>query len=136
MMEAEMPLTKEQVQAIEAMPRETAAKLLAMIRAYKARFLAGAEPLPVSAIDQMVGYVDDKLMGQIVEDNRKAGGVPSPSGLLPPEREEPKVKGSGWAPNIPLSTPPGVEHIDRIADHFAALDRLDMVRQIMGKGEK
>lgn len=122
-----MPLTKEQLKAIEGMPYEEAAKLLAMIRAYKARFLAQAEPLPLSAIDEMAKIVPDKLMSEIVEDNRKAKGVPAPSGLLTPERTEPVVKGSGWAKPTPLEPPSGVRYVDEIAQHFAALDKEQMI---------
>ena len=42
-------------------------------------------------------------------------------------------RGTGWQNPIPLESPPGVKHVDRIAEHFAALDKLEMVRRFSGK---
>jgi hypothetical protein len=129
-MEAAMPLTKEQIQAIEAMPRETAAKLLAMIRAVKARYLASAGAMPLSAIDEMARIVPDGMMQDIVQEMKH--GRSAPSGLLAPERQEPPVKGSGWQKPVPLDVPPGTKYVDQLCDVQDAIDRRELKRRLGG----
>jgi hypothetical protein len=133
-MEDEMPLpTHEELSKMSA---EQLIGLWRLVRDFRMKMM-GAGPLPLSAIQEMEKITPDRLMASIVEDNRKAKGVPAPSGLIPDEKPEPKkVRGSGWQKPVPLDVPPGVKYCDEIADHFAALDRLDTIRQVMGKGEK
>jgi hypothetical protein len=83
--------------------------------------------LPLSAIDEMAKIVPDKLMAEIVGDNQKAKGVPAPSGLLPDEPKPMVQRGSGWAKPTPLEPPSGVRYVDEIAQHFAALDKEQMI---------
>jgi hypothetical protein len=89
-----MPLpTNEQ---LAGMSREQLLSLWALVRQFRIK-LMGLGPMPESAIEDMSKIVDDKLMRDIVADNFKAKGVPSPSGLIRDERRaEPQVRGSGW----------------------------------------
>jgi hypothetical protein len=131
-MEDAMPLpTNEQLAKLSP---EQLLQLWMLTQQFKRRLMAEG-CMPVSAIDDLARAVPDKLMSEIVNDQRR--GVAAPSGLAGPnEPQGPKVRGSGWDKPIPLESPPGVKYCDQIADHFAALDRLDMIRQIMGKGDK
>lgn len=130
-----MPLTKEQIQAIEALPNETAAKLLALIREFKAKFLASANPLPASALDEMVKIVPDRLMRDIVQDQRH--GRATPSSLAGPVEPRPApVRGSGWQKPADMGNPSGVKLCDQIADHFAQLDREQMIADAIDRVRK
>ena len=83
--------------------------------------------MPQSAIDEMTKAVDDKLMRDIVNDNRR--GVSEP-GWLPPKAGGAVKHGTGWVDPGRLEPPPSVKHVDRIADHFAALDRSETIKKI------
>src|SRR5215831_12380012 len=79
--------------------------------------LAGLGPMPASAIEEMAKITPDALVRSIVEDNRKAKGVPAPSGLLPDEPARPApVRGSGWAKTQPLELPSGTKYVDQLCD--------------------
>jgi hypothetical protein len=138
MMEDEMPLpTNEE---LARLPRETLLKLWVLTQQFKRRLMAEG-CMPVSAIDDLARAVPDKLMSEIVNDQRR--GVAAPSGLAgPSEPKEPKVRGSGWQAPTPLEPPSGIKYVDQIADHFAQLDReqmvadaIDRVRKIRGRGD-
>ena len=69
---------------------------------------------------------DDALVRAIVDDNR----APLTPRSVIPEAGRPKidmVRPSGFVEPRPLETP-YVREVDRIADHFDRLDRLDRVR--------
>jgi len=66
-------------------------------------------------------------MGDIVNDNRR--GVSEP-GWLPPKAGGAVKRGTGWVDPGRLEPPPSVKHVDRIADHFAALDRSETIKKI------
>jgi hypothetical protein len=121
-------LSDQEKQGLAAMSREQLAKLLALIREAKAMFGSGV--MPQSAIKAMTDVVDDKLAREIVSDLRS--GVGEPGGFLGPEKTVAKERGSGWQKPTPLEPPPGVAHCDRIADHFAALDKRDLERRLRG----
>jgi hypothetical protein len=71
---------------------------------------------------EMSKAVDDKLMREIVNDQRR--GVSQPSSMIPePPKGEPKPKGSGWVEPRPLESPPGVAILDKIMDQADAADR-------------
>jgi hypothetical protein len=132
-----MPLpTNEQLSKLSP---EQLVGLWRLVREFRLK-LMGAGPLPISAIEEMEKITPDRLMSDIVNDNRKAGGVPAPSGLIPDEKREVAVeRGSGWQKPTPLEPPSGIKYVDQIADHFAAMDReqaisdaIDRVRKIKG----
>jgi hypothetical protein len=78
--------------ALPFMDRETLEKLLALVREYKAKLQEGG--LPASTVEEMTKAVDDRLMADIVRDQRR--GV-SPPGWFPPETSAPVGRGTGWA---------------------------------------
>jgi len=126
-----MPLpTSEQ---LSQMSREQLVELAKLYLEFKAKLrAAGGSLMPASAVKAMTDVVDDKLMADIVKDMRH--GRSAPSGLIPDESvSKPVVRGSGWQSSRPLEPPPGVKHVDQIAEHFAALDKLEMVRRFSGK---
>ena len=84
--------------------------------------------LPASAVQAMVDVVPD--MRAIVEEQRH--GRSEPGGFLGPEKPRAKERGSGWINPTPLTPPSGVEHCDRIADHFAALDKRELEKRLKG----
>jgi hypothetical protein len=118
-------LSDQEKQALAAMSHQQLAKLLALIREAKAMFGSGV--MPRSAIQAMTDVVDDKLAREIVGDLRS--GVGEPGGFLGPEKTVAKQRGSGWINPTPLTPPSGVEHCDRIADHFAALDKRELEKK-------
>jgi hypothetical protein len=83
---------------------------------------------------RMARAVPDDVMRDIVADQRR--GVAQPSGLAAesdaPRRSMPR--GVAVGAEIPLAPPPGVALCDRIADHFAALDRVERARRLGGGG--
>jgi hypothetical protein len=113
---------------LEKLPRETQEKLLVLVRAELDRLKKQREGwMPPSAIQAMTAVVNDKLMRDIVNDNRR--GVSEP-GWLPPKAGGAVKRGTGWVDPGRLEPPPGVKHVDRIADHFAALDRLETLKKV------
>ena|SRR5215831_14079349 len=117
---------------LEKLPREAQEKLLALVRAVLAEREAERAKLrqgwmPQSAIDEMTKAVDDKLMRDIVNDNRR--GVSEPR-WLPPKAGGAVKRGTGWVDPGRLEPPPGVKHVDRIADRFAALNRSETIKKI------
>ena len=110
---------------VEQLPKEGLEMLLELVRAEKMR-LAGC--MPRSAVTAMTDVVDDKLMRDIVQDLRKlpdSGGFLQSSGAAVP-----KERGGGWRNPPPLEPPSGVKHIDRIAEHFAQLDKVDQMEKM------
>jgi hypothetical protein len=92
--------------------------------------------MPNSAIDDLAKAVPDKLVAEIVGDHRKGRSDP---GWLPPDKVEPKPRGSGWLKPTPLEPPSGSRYVDQIAQHFAQIDKeqmiadaIDRVRKIKG----
>jgi hypothetical protein len=122
-------LTKEEMQALAGMSREDLVKMWVLIQRAKAE-RSGSGCMPQSAIKAMTDVVDDKLAREIVSDLRS--GVGEPGGFLGPEKTVPKERGSGWINPTPLTPPSGVEHCDRIAEHFAALDKRELEKRLRG----
>src|SRR5262245_11398028 len=77
--------------------------------------------MPPSALAAMVAAVPDRLMADIVADNRR--GL-EPRSIIPPEpRPKLQTKGSGFVDPIPLRSPPGIEILDRVMDRQDELDK-------------
>jgi hypothetical protein len=113
---------------LEKLPREAQEKLLTLVRAVlaeRAKLRQGR--MPQSAIDEITEAVDNKPMRDIVNDNRRGASEP---GWLPPKAGGAVKRGTGWVDPGRLEPPPGVKHVDRIADHFAALDRSETTKKI------
>ena len=77
----------------------------------------GLEPWQLEAMQA----VDDKLMREIVNDQRQ--GVSQPSSLIAEPKGEPKPKGTGWVEPRPLESPPGTNYVDALCDAADAADR-------------
>src|SRR5262245_23820500 len=93
-----------------------------LVREYRVKLAAaeGIGCMPGSAVEALTKCVDDKLMSEIVADQRR--GVSPPSGLTTePPTPSPVVKGTGWLKATPLESPPGVKYVDAIAQHFDAI---------------
>src|SRR5215467_15472663 len=126
-------LTDEQ---LSQMTPEQLTRLLALVRVYR-RKIEEAERcglMPASAVKAMTGVVDDRLMQDIVNDQRK--GVSQPTGLLDPQPAQPVAKGSGWLTPTPLEPPSGVKYVDQIAESFAARDRVEEIAGVVDKVRK
>jgi hypothetical protein len=113
---------------LEQLPKETLEGIMELVRAEKAR-LRNTNAMPPSAVQDLVNCVGDQQVRDIVNDLRK---LPEPGWFLlatkdgPPPRE----RTSGWRNPPPLTPPPGVGHIDRIAEHFADMDRRDLEKRL------
>jgi hypothetical protein len=87
--------------------------------------------MPPSVLAEMVRAVPDRMLRDIVHDNRAPTGRP---GMIP---EQPSnVRGSnvsgsgtGWARETPLGPPPGVNYADRLMDAQDAKDRAERIQQ-------
>jgi hypothetical protein len=108
------------------MTQEQREGLLKLIREIKAADAAAI--MPQSAIEDLAKAVPTKLCQEIVQDLRS--GVGEPGGFLGPEKTAPKERHSGPVNPTPLSPPAGVAHCDRIAEHFAALDKRDLEKRL------
>jgi hypothetical protein len=140
-----MPLTKEEVIRVmqgprdqwsgwfEALPATEYVNLARVLRELKMG--AGIGCMPASAVKAMTDVVDDRLLASIVQDSRR--GVSPPSSLAGPVEPRPApVKGSGWDKPRLLEPPSGVQLCDQIADHFAKIDREQMIADAIDRVRK
>jgi hypothetical protein len=82
--------------------------------------------MPRSAMLEMMRAVPDSLMRDLRGDARRpnpvtGGPAPQPSQVR---------RGSGWVSPAPLTSPPGVEHCDRLVDAQDQIDRVELARKI------
>jgi hypothetical protein len=82
----------------------------------------GIEPYQVRA----TGAVNDRLMADLVSDFHRP--ISQSSSMIPPSREPPKPKGSGWVEASPLKSP-DTRWIDRQLDSQDKRDRAMALRQ-------
>jgi hypothetical protein len=120
-------LSNEEQQGLAGLSREELVRLWVLIQQVKAERMGG---MPQSAIDDLVKAVPDKVVREVVADLRS--GVGEPGWLPPTPAKKPEEKRSGPPREIPLGPPSGVEHCDRIAEHFAALDKRDLEKRLRG----
>lgn len=123
-----MALTQQELDGISRMSKEDGLKLLALIREAKVLYGNKSLGMPASALKAMTDCVGDELMRDIVKDLRT---VPELGFLKAQPAPSPEARRGPVNP-LPLGPPSGVEHCDRIADHFAALDRRDLERRLRG----
>jgi hypothetical protein len=75
----------------------------------------------------------DSLMKQIVEDSRRGGDIHARKSAGPPPKAgqsaEPQDR-SGWRDPLPLRSPDGIEHVDRLVDMQDKLDAAARARQL------
>jgi hypothetical protein len=73
---------------------------------------------------------DDKLMADIVGDSRRgdiharASVIPPPKATSQQSEATPQKPTHGWVDPVPLRSPPGLEHVDRLVDQQ---DRRDAI---------
>jgi hypothetical protein len=118
-------LSIEERQALAGLSREELVRLWVLIQQVKAERIGG---MPQSAIADLVKAVPDRLVREIVSDLRT---IPEP-GFLPAQPAPSPEARRGPVKALPLEPPSGVAHADRIADHFAALDRRDLEKRLRG----
>jgi hypothetical protein len=108
---------------LEELPKEMLEQLMELVKIEKAK---AAGWMPQSAVTAMTDKVDDKLMRDIVHDLRK---LPERSGFLPADGAAPMQQRKSYIARPELEPPPGVKHIDRIAESFAELDKVEAQRR-------
>jgi hypothetical protein len=80
-----------------------------------------------------VGPTD--VVQDIVRDHVGRADVTRPSSMAStPERSAPK-RGTGWYDPKPLTTPPGVEHIDRMVEAATAKERMQSILEAIDADE-
>jgi hypothetical protein len=77
----------------------------------------------------MLEATPDRLMADIVNDQRRGVTPPSSMAAAPNARAEPR-KGTGWVDSAPLKPPPGVDILDRMMDAQDAKDRSELVARM------
>jgi hypothetical protein len=89
--------------------------------------------MPPSALAAMVNAVPDRMLRDIVHDNR---GPRTPTGMIPRSQQpigggptNVPGSGTGWAHEIPLSPPPGVQQSDKLVDAQDARDRAELIKR-------
>jgi hypothetical protein len=107
--------------APEGDPKEAAA------RAARARAL-GVSEWELEVIEKQ-GNIGKAMR----EDLAALSRVQQPRSMATPKPQAPQARGSGWSKPIPVQSPPGVALADRIADHFAALDKAEAIKQALTK---
>jgi hypothetical protein len=90
--------------------------------------------MPALAIREMVNAIPESVMREVRADAKKPNPV---TGYTTPQPTN-QVRGSGWRDEVPISTPPGIAHIDRLVDAQDEQDRTELARKIaqarMNKG--
>ena len=108
---------------LEQLPKEGLEMLMELVRAERMK-LSGV--MPQSAVDDLVKAVPDQLVRDIVHDLRK---LPEPGGFLPAAKGPPVQGRKSFVERGPLEPPPGIKHVDAIAESFARLDKLEAVER-------
>jgi len=93
-----------------------------------------------SAMQAMIDAVPDALMRSLREDARRPNPVTSPSSMIPTSNQPSETKrGSGWRESAPLTSPPGISHIDAMVKAQDAQDRAELALRLakaeLGKGK-
>jgi hypothetical protein len=83
----------------------------------------GIQPYQVRAT-QAVG---DRLVADLVADAYR--GISQSASMIPPTREPPKPKGTGWVDAAPVTSPPGTSTIDAMCEAQNRTDRAAALRQ-------
>jgi hypothetical protein len=78
---------------------------------------------------EMMKAVDDATMRDIVADSRRSR---EPSSILPPTREKPVERGTGWREPRPLESPPGLKYVDQQLDVADELERRKRAKELKG----
>jgi hypothetical protein len=90
--------------------------------------------MPPSALAAMVNAVPDRMLRDIVHDNR---GPRTPTGMIPRSQQPTggggpanvPGSGTGWAHETPIGPPPGIRYVDAQLDAQDAKDRAELVKR-------
>jgi hypothetical protein len=87
--------------------------------------------MPPSVLAEMVKAVPDRMLRDIVHDNRAPTGRP---GMIPSSQQASSAgpsagDGKGWAREIPLGPPAGIRYVDQQIDAQDAKDRAERSQQ-------
>jgi hypothetical protein len=118
----------EHPELVDKLGKEELRLLLELVRAERMRLSGAGSCMPQSAMNDLVNCVGDKLVREIVNDQRK--GVGEPGGFLPSENSPPREKSSGWKTPPELGAPAGIKYIDQALDVQDALDRRDLEKRL------
>lgn len=97
-----------------------------------------------SAMKAMIDAVPESVMAELRADARKPNPVTEASSSIVrgTPSAQPQKRGTGWAPERPLESPPGISLMDRMMDVQDAKDReeliereLKLAKARMGKGD-
>ena len=83
----------------------------------------GASPVQQA----MLNAVPDRLMADIVNDQRRGVSPPSSLATTPGDPPRPARPGTGWADPAPLGPPPGTRYVDALCDAADAKDRAERI---------
>jgi hypothetical protein len=83
--------------------------------------------MPKSTMLEMAAAVPD--MREIAMRDNRAPTGPSSQGVVSSSQMVSNVRGSGWAREIPIGPPPGVNYADRLMDAQDAKDRHERIAQ-------
>jgi hypothetical protein len=78
----------------------------------------------------MMEAVPDRLMADIVNDQRRGVAPASSLASTPGARAPEPRKGTGWVDSAPLKSPPGVDILDRMMDVEDAKDRSERLQAV------
>jgi hypothetical protein len=90
--------------------------------------------MPASALREMAQAIPDSMIRDIAMRDGRAPSGPSAQGVIPSSQPLSNVRTggsgtSGWAREVPLSNPRGVNILDRIMDAQDAKDRHELMVQ-------
>lgn len=92
--------------------------------------------MPLNAIAQMVAAIPESVIRGIVADSFKPNPV---TGGAPSQPTTQVQRGSGWVSERKLEPPPGIEHMDRMMDAQARVDKAELALKLakvrLGKGK-
>jgi len=82
-----------------------------------------------SVMRDLADAVPDHISRGIYQDSRAPKG-PSSAGAIPSSQQISNVRGTGWAREIPISNPPGVNYADRLMDEQDRRDRAELAQRL------
>jgi hypothetical protein len=83
--------------------------------------------MPASALKAMIDAVPESVMRGLRADALKPNPI---TGGAAPQPEPPVQRGSGWAKPIPIESPPGIEHCDRMMDAQDEIDKAELTLKL------
>jgi hypothetical protein len=87
--------------------------------------------MPLNAIAAMVAAIPESVIRGIVADSFKGNPITGSSNPQPTSQVQ---RGSGWAKPIPIESPPGIEHCDRMMDQQDRIDRVELALRLAKAG--